>query len=92
MDAEIPAARRSECSSEVSSRKAVRGQQPVGVKEGWFRRRGMDTVLKEDIMVEEKKNEDHLLAVGVRVLIMKNKKQKQSGKWFKCRLMDRLSS
>lgn len=48
----------------VSSWKAVRGQQPVGVKEGWFRRRGMDRV-KEDIMVEEKKDEDHLLAVGV---------------------------
>lgn len=49
----------------VSSWKAVRGTtQPVGVKEGWFRRRGMDRV-KEDIMVEEKKDEDHLLAVGV---------------------------
>lgn len=36
----------------------------MGVKEGWFRRRGMDRV-KEDIMVEEKKDEDHLLAVGV---------------------------
>lgn len=36
----------------------------MGVKEGWFRRRGMDRV-KEDIMVKEKKDEDHLLAVGV---------------------------
>lgn len=33
----------------------------MGVKEGWFSRRGMDRV-KEDIMVEEKKDEDHLLA------------------------------
>ncbi len=50
--------------SKVSSWKTLRGQQPVGVKEGWFRRRGMDRV-KEDIMVEGKKDEDHLLAVGV---------------------------
>lgn len=46
----------------------------MGVKEGWFRRRGMDRV-KEDIMVEEKKDEDHLLAVSVESSHNENQKR-----------------
>lgn len=50
----------------------------MGVKEGWFRRRGMDRV-KEYIMVEGKKDEDHLLTVGVESSHNGNHKRVENG-------------